>query len=241
MRPCRAASTPIRPCLGGRQPEPVGRRGIGGLHRDGHAAAAGHRPGTWSSRSTAATNRRSGARWQRPGDVQRRVRRCRHPHCWGVLSGRGCLLGQHGGAGFPDGQSRRRRPSRSCRTRLARRPREGDEIEFTATVAVTAPGGGTPTGTVQFTDDQGADLGAPVDVSGNGVAKLKTKACSRALTRSPPSTPGDSELRASSGSVATGRRAAARQRPHRHGRDLQHQRGHSPHDGSRRGGPGQRQ
>jgi Big-like domain-containing protein len=53
-------------------------------------------------------------------------------------------------------------------------PPQGDDIEFTATVVVTAPGAGTPTGTVQFTDDQGADLGGPVNVSPNGEAKLKT-------------------------------------------------------------------
>ena len=120
-------------------------------------------------------------------------------------------------------------------------PPEGDEIEFTATVVVTAPGGGTPTGTVQFTDDQGADWGGPVNVSGNGEAKLKTKGLLQGSHTITAQYSGDSNFEHVVRLGRTGRRAAARQRPHRHGRELQHQRGHTPHDGSRRGGPGQRQ
>jgi hypothetical protein len=79
-------------------------------------------------------------------------------------------------------------------------PPEGDEIEFTATVAVTAPGAGTPTGTVQFTDDQGADLGSPVSVAG-GVAKLKTKALLQGTHQITAQYSGDGNFQASSGST----------------------------------------
>jgi hypothetical protein len=51
-------------------------------------------------------------------------------------------------------------------------PPQGENITFTATVSVTAPGGGTPSGTVQFKDN-GTDLGTPQAVSG-GVATLIT-------------------------------------------------------------------
>jgi len=51
-------------------------------------------------------------------------------------------------------------------------PAQGEDIEFTATLSVTAPGGGAPTGSVQFKDN-GADLGSPVALSG-GVATLTT-------------------------------------------------------------------
>jgi hypothetical protein len=53
-------------------------------------------------------------------------------------------------------------------------PPQGEDIEFTATLSVTAPGGGTPTGSVQFKDN-GVDLGSPVALSG-GVATLTTGA-----------------------------------------------------------------
>jgi hypothetical protein len=53
-------------------------------------------------------------------------------------------------------------------------PPQGEDIEFTATLSVTAPGGGTPAGSVQFKDN-GADLGSPVALSG-GVATLTTGA-----------------------------------------------------------------
>ena len=45
----------------------------------------------------------------------------------------------------------------------------GQSISFTATVAVVAPGAGTPTGTVQFAVD-GGNLGTPVTLDGTGHA-----------------------------------------------------------------------
>jgi hypothetical protein len=51
-------------------------------------------------------------------------------------------------------------------------PPQGESITFTATVSVTSPGAGAPTGSVQFKDN-GADLGAPVALTG-GVASLPT-------------------------------------------------------------------
>ena len=50
----------------------------------------------------------------------------------------------------------------------------GQSVTFTATVSVTAPGGGTATGSVQFRVD-GLDLGAPVPLAG-GRATLATSA-----------------------------------------------------------------
>ncbi len=49
----------------------------------------------------------------------------------------------------------------------------GGAVTFTATESVVAPGGGSPTGTVQFEDD-GSALGAPVAVDGSGHATLTT-------------------------------------------------------------------
>src|SRR5262249_5193755 len=46
----------------------------------------------------------------------------------------------------------------------------GQAVTFTATVAAEAPGGGTPTGSVQFVID-GSDYGAPVSLSG-GTASI---------------------------------------------------------------------
>jgi Big-like domain-containing protein len=51
----------------------------------------------------------------------------------------------------------------------------GSSVSFTADVAVDAPGGGAPTGTVQF-EDNGGDLGAPVPVDGSGHASIGTSA-----------------------------------------------------------------
>lgn len=50
----------------------------------------------------------------------------------------------------------------------------GDSVTFTATVAVTAPGAGTPSGNVQFKDG-GVNLGSPVALSGT-TAQLTTSA-----------------------------------------------------------------
>ena len=46
-------------------------------------------------------------------------------------------------------------------------------VTFTATVTVNAPGSGTPTGSVQFSDN-GVALGAPVPLDGSGVATFQT-------------------------------------------------------------------
>ena len=49
----------------------------------------------------------------------------------------------------------------------------GGAVTFTATESVVSPGGGTPTGTVQF-EDGGSALEAPVPVDGSGQAALTT-------------------------------------------------------------------
>lgn len=51
--------------------------------------------------------------------------------------------------------------------------RFGQSVIFTATVAVVAPGTGTPTGAVQFRDD-GVNIGSPVPLNASGVATLST-------------------------------------------------------------------
>jgi hypothetical protein len=51
-------------------------------------------------------------------------------------------------------------------------PPQGESITFTATVSVTSPGAGAPTGSVQFKDN-GTDIGAPVPLTGNS-ASLST-------------------------------------------------------------------
>lgn len=51
----------------------------------------------------------------------------------------------------------------------------GAQVTFTASVGVVAPGGGTPTGSVQFQAD-GGDLGGPVPLDGSGSASLGTSA-----------------------------------------------------------------
>ncbi len=48
-----------------------------------------------------------------------------------------------------------------------------DPVTFTATVAAASPGGGTPTGQVQFSFDGNA-VGSPVSLDANGVATLTT-------------------------------------------------------------------
>ncbi len=53
--------------------------------------------------------------------------------------------------------------------------RFGQSVTFTATVAVVAPGTGTPTGAVQFRDN-GANIGSPVPLNASGVATLSTAA-----------------------------------------------------------------
>ena len=49
----------------------------------------------------------------------------------------------------------------------------GDLVTFTATVTATAPGAGTPTGTVTFYDDA-TQLGDPVYLDGSGEAEFAT-------------------------------------------------------------------
>ena len=77
----------------------------------------------------------------------------------------------------------------------------GQSVTFTATVAATAPGAGTPTGTVQFTVD-GSNLGGPIALSG-GTAQAST--ASIAVTGSPHTITatynGDSNFLGSSGSL----------------------------------------
>ncbi len=51
-------------------------------------------------------------------------------------------------------------------------PPQGESITFTATVSVTSPGAGAPTGSVQFKDN-GTDIGAPIPLTGNS-ASLST-------------------------------------------------------------------
>jgi hypothetical protein len=51
-------------------------------------------------------------------------------------------------------------------------PPQGESITFTATVSVTSPGAGAPTGSVQFKDN-GTDIGAPILLTGNS-ASLST-------------------------------------------------------------------
>jgi hypothetical protein len=79
-------------------------------------------------------------------------------------------------------------------------PAQGDEVTFTATIGVVAPGAGTPTGTVTFTDDQGADLGGPVAMSG-GVATLKTSALLEGTHSITAQYSGDANFEGSSGAT----------------------------------------
>src|SRR5207237_400588 len=51
----------------------------------------------------------------------------------------------------------------------------GQSVTFTATVTATAPGAGTPTGTVQFAAD-GTDIGGPQALDEGGVASVSTSA-----------------------------------------------------------------
>jgi hypothetical protein len=53
----------------------------------------------------------------------------------------------------------------------------GQAVNFTATVSSVDPGGGTPTGTVQFIID-GLNFGAPVALSASGVASITDSALS---------------------------------------------------------------
>jgi hypothetical protein len=53
----------------------------------------------------------------------------------------------------------------------------GASVTFTAGVSVVAPGGGSPSGTVQF-EDNGTDLGAPVPLDGTRNASLTTSSLS---------------------------------------------------------------
>jgi hypothetical protein len=55
-------------------------------------------------------------------------------------------------------------------------PRAGDPITFTATVAVSAPGSGTPTGTIAFVADGSDTLCVPVAIHPNGTATCVTSA-----------------------------------------------------------------
>jgi len=72
----------------------------------------------------------------------------------------------------------------------------GQAVTFTATVSATAPGAGTPTGTVQF-QDNGSSLGSPQTLT-NGVATLTVSTLSVGSHRITAIYRGDSNFTASS-------------------------------------------
>ncbi len=79
---------------------------------------------------------------------------------------------------------------------------DGQSVTFTAAVAAVAPGGGTPTGTVQFQDD-GTNLGSPVTVDGSGNASTSTSGLTIGThVISAPYTPANGNYTGSSGSVS---------------------------------------
>src|SRR4051794_8666430 len=78
----------------------------------------------------------------------------------------------------------------------------GQAVTFTAQASVTAPGAGTPVGTVQFRDN-GTDLGSPQTLDGSGKAGLTTSTLTvGAHTISATYTPSNGNFTASSGSVS---------------------------------------
>jgi uncharacterized repeat protein (TIGR01451 family) len=76
----------------------------------------------------------------------------------------------------------------------------GQQVNFTAAVSVTAPGSGTPTGTVSFTDG-GATLCSPT-LPANGTATCSTSTLAAGSHTITAAYSGDSNFHASSGSVA---------------------------------------
>jgi predicted outer membrane repeat protein len=78
----------------------------------------------------------------------------------------------------------------------------GQSVTFTAQVDVVAPGAGTPTGTVQFSDN-GTDFGAPQTLDGTGRASVSTSALTiGAHTITATYTPANGNYTGSSGSVS---------------------------------------
>lgn len=79
---------------------------------------------------------------------------------------------------------------------------DGQSVTFTAAVASVAPGGGTPTGAVQFKDD-GTNLGSPVAVNGSGNATVSTSGLTIGThVVSASYAPADGNSTSSSGSVS---------------------------------------
>ncbi|MDQ1710798.1 MAG: large repetitive protein [Frankiaceae bacterium] len=77
----------------------------------------------------------------------------------------------------------------------------GQSVTFTAQVDVVAPGGGAPTGTVQFSDN-GTNFGGPQNVDGSGKASVSTASLTIGdHTITATYTPGDGNYTGSSGSV----------------------------------------
>ncbi|MCU0482878.1 MAG: Ig-like domain repeat protein [Chloroflexi bacterium] len=82
----------------------------------------------------------------------------------------------------------------------------GQTVTFTATVSVTAPGGGSASGTVQFRVD-GVDFGAPVAVAG-GLASVATPALGAGSHEITAVYSGDGNLTGSSTTLAGGQTVA---------------------------------
>jgi hypothetical protein len=78
----------------------------------------------------------------------------------------------------------------------------GQSVTFTAQVDTVAPGGGTPTGTVQFSDN-GTDFGAPQTLDGTGKASVSTSSLTiGSHTITATYTPANGNYTGSSGSVS---------------------------------------
>src|SRR5207253_206100 len=79
----------------------------------------------------------------------------------------------------------------------------GQGVQFTATVPATAPGAGTPTGTVQFEID-GSDAGGPQGLDGQGVASVSTTALALGTHAVTATCLGVSDFTTSTGTLAGG-------------------------------------
>src|SRR5439155_4041334 len=82
----------------------------------------------------------------------------------------------------------------------------GQAVTFTATINITSPGGGTPSGTVQFQID-GSSAGSPVNVSTSGgvtTASLSTASLAGGTHSITASYSGDSSFTGSSGTLSGG-------------------------------------
>ncbi len=156
-------------CLG--SADQLGRRAVGGLHRSGDQrvgnadrerdAHGGRRRPTRAGAHRAA--RRSSRSRSRP-------RAHRSTRCVATYPGGGAFGGSSDNLNFTVDEAATSVGLVS--DHAGQTPPQGESITFTATVSVTSPGAGAPTGSVQFKDN-GADLGAPVALTG-GVASLPT-------------------------------------------------------------------